>query len=109
MDLRLSVADRRVEDTGAFRTAVGQPLRTSHGVRIAPGAPDRSGVAVRMSQRGTGAPMPPIASEAIDRDGLAIVRAWIESLCPAAAATPWSTIGARHREDTRWPTRTPIS
>ncbi len=84
MDLRLSIADRRVEDTGAHRTAVGQSLRASHdarsGLRIAPGAPERSGVVARMSQRGTGAQMPPLASEAVDRAGVDLVRAWIESL-----------------------------
>jgi hypothetical protein len=82
MDLRLSVGDRRVEDTGAYRTAVGRPLRSTgeSGLRIAPGAPDRSGVVLRMNQRGTPAQMPPLGSEAIDAAGVDLVRAWIDSL-----------------------------
>jgi hypothetical protein len=82
MDLKLSVADRRVEETSAYRTAVGQPLRSNGaaGLRIAPGAPDRSGVVIRMSQRGTAAQMPPLGSEAVDGAGVDLVRAWIDSL-----------------------------
>lgn len=82
MDLRLSVADRHVEDTGAYRTAVGRSLRSSGqpGLRIAPGAPDRSGVVARMSRRGDDAQMPPLGSEVVDPAGVALVRRWIESL-----------------------------
>ncbi len=81
MDLRLSIVDRRVEDTGAYRTAVARPMRTgAAGLRIAPGSADQSGVVIRMSQRGTGAQMPPLGSEAIDAAGVDLVRAWIDSL-----------------------------
>lgn len=81
MDLRLSAGDRRVEDTGAYLTAVGHPMRTgADGLRIAPGEPDQSGVVIRMSQRGTAAQMPPLGSEAIDAAGVDLVRAWIDSL-----------------------------
>ncbi len=80
MDLRLTIADRRAEDTGTYRTAVGRPLRSGAGLRIAPGAADQSGVVMRMSRRGGSAQMPPIGSEAVDAAGVNLVRAWIDSL-----------------------------
>jgi hypothetical protein len=80
MDLRLSVGDRRVADTGAYRTAIGQRAQSGRDWRIAPGEPDRSLVVARMSVRGTRAQMPPIGSEQIDRAGVAAVRTWIDSL-----------------------------
>ena len=73
-----------VEDTPAFQTAVGVPnllFSDQHvSARIVPGSPEESSVFYRMAQRGNTAQMPPIASEHADEDGLAIVRAWIESL-----------------------------
>jgi hypothetical protein len=51
-------------------------------VRIAPGQPDASGIYVRMRARGDGRQMPPLATERVDEDGSALVRAWIEALAP---------------------------
>jgi hypothetical protein len=84
LDLRLSVGDRAANDTAAVRTAVAQPLQRSgllrERFRIAPGAPERSGLWQRMSQRGSASQMPPLATERVDLEGRDLVRAWIESL-----------------------------
>ena len=48
---------------------------------IAPGDPDRSELLSRMSRRDF-AGMPPVASRLPDTAGLALIRAWIESLTP---------------------------
>jgi hypothetical protein len=73
-----------VEDSAAMQTAVDVPnlLFSDQHVsgRIVSGSPDESSVLYRMAQRGNTAQMPPLASEHADEDGLAIVRAWIESL-----------------------------
>jgi hypothetical protein len=46
---------------------------------IAPGAPDRSVLVARMDRRDAQA-MPPLASNAIDTAGVALLRDWIASL-----------------------------
>lgn len=83
MDLRLSVAEGG-GDRQAVRTTVGQPLHYDRSstltLRVAPGDPDRSALLHRMLVRGTRSQMPPIATEAIDPAGVAIIQAWIESL-----------------------------
>jgi len=84
MDLMLSIADRNPADAGAVRTTVGQALHYYRAspltLRVAPRDPDRSALLHRMLERGTGSQMPPLATEAIDPTGVAIVGAWIESL-----------------------------
>ena len=83
MDLRLSIADRSPADAGAVRTTVGQPLRyyrSSLTSRVVPGDPDRSALLHRMRERGTRSQMPPLATEAVDPVGVALVQAWIDSL-----------------------------
>ncbi len=84
MTLRLSVAERTAEDTAIYRATVGQALfrfmEEGYTLRIAPGDPDHSALLYRMSIRGTRTQMPPIATEHVDESGLAMVRAWIESL-----------------------------
>jgi len=52
---------------------------------VAPGAPDRSVLFQRMSRRGPGQ-MPQLATSVLDDRGLAVVRAWIESLGEPAPA-----------------------
>jgi mono/diheme cytochrome c family protein len=52
-------------------------------VRVAPGLPDASAIVARMSTRGTDDQMPPLATEFVDPDGVAAVRAWVASLAPA--------------------------
>jgi hypothetical protein len=50
--------------------------------RVAPSMPDASTIVRRMSLRGEGNQMPPIATEETDPTGIATVRAWIASLPP---------------------------
>jgi uncharacterized repeat protein (TIGR03806 family) len=47
---------------------------------IAPGAPDRSVLAVRMSRRGVTEAMPPVGSALADTAGVTMIRSWITSL-----------------------------
>jgi hypothetical protein len=97
MDLRLRVGDKTPADTGAYRTAVNVPDSVFVGhvgdgivYRIEGGKPDQSSILYRMAQRapadGTPAArrvadqMPPLASEYADADGMAAVRAFIQTL-----------------------------
>jgi hypothetical protein len=85
---RLDVGARTPEATATYRTAIGVALQYFHGggltTRVVPGDPATSAVSYRMSMRGLGVQMPPIATEHVDEAGLAAVTAWIESLAPAA-------------------------
>ncbi len=84
LDMRIRVGDTDVTGTTTYTTAVGvasgwrQPPEITE--RIVAGSPDTSAVVARMSRRGDGDAMPPIATEEIDEDGVALVRAWISSL-----------------------------
>lgn len=78
-DMRVLVGDTTVAETHAYTTGVSVESRWAHeGVvnRIEPGNPDASAVIVRMSVRGDGQ-MPTIATENVDPDGVAAVRAFI--------------------------------
>ncbi|NLG75154.1 MAG: hypothetical protein GX535_02860, partial [Xanthomonadaceae bacterium] len=59
-----------------FQPESGGPLL----YRLAPGKPDRSAVVYRISRRGTTEQMPPMATELVDHDAVALMRAFIESL-----------------------------
>ena len=77
-----------VDHTRTFLTTVGvpsayEPPAPGPFFRIAPGDIAHSAIAYRDAQRGTPAQMPPLATHRVDRDGLAQVEAWIESLRPA--------------------------
>jgi hypothetical protein len=62
-----------VTQTAAYRTALGQTIK--------PGDPGGSAVLERMSSRSRFPPgMPPLASERIDDQGLALMRVWIQGL-----------------------------
>jgi hypothetical protein len=62
-----------VSQTAAYRTGRGQAIK--------PGDPGGSEIVKRMNGRRRIPPsMPPLASERIDEDGLAVVRAWIGGL-----------------------------
>lgn len=61
-----------VTDTATYRSAVGTVVR--------PGAPEESRLLQLVTHRGGGLQMPPLATERIDPDGSAVLRAWIESL-----------------------------
>ncbi|MET0287444.1 MAG: hypothetical protein ABW352_23360 [Polyangiales bacterium] len=79
MTLRLSAR----EGATLLRQSIGAPTtKTILGrtTRIVPGDPDASAVLARMQVRGGDDQMPPIASEHVDPEGLAQVRAWIESV-----------------------------
>ena len=82
--LRLAVSAQTVQDTGAYQTAVGVPTERFHAsgitYRIARGAPSESAVFYRMSSRGDGDQMPPLATNVSDPAGLQWVRAFIDEI-----------------------------
>jgi hypothetical protein len=82
--LRLSVNDKSVQDTGAWKTGIRVPVEkfATPGVnqRIVPGNPEGSCIVHRMSLRGTTEQMPPLASKISDPDGIALIHSWVESL-----------------------------
>ncbi len=84
MILRLDVDERDATANQVVQTTVGAPLTQwiDHGFtnRITAGDPDGSAVFYRMSQRAVNVQMPPLATKHPDDAGLALVRAWIESL-----------------------------
>jgi hypothetical protein len=84
MDLSLRVRDLgALERTAAYRTAVGvAPERILDGAELlmAPGAPERSAVYLRMTSRDPLLAMPPIASELVDTAGARAVHAFISGL-----------------------------
>ena len=84
MILRLDVDERDASANQVVQATVGAPLTQwiGHGYtyRIVAGDPDQSAVFYRMSQRAVNVQMPPIATKHPDDAGLALVRAWIESL-----------------------------
>ncbi|MET0285023.1 MAG: hypothetical protein ABW352_11150 [Polyangiales bacterium] len=84
LNLRLSVAERTVEETTPYRSSVGVKLQSFMGstltTRVVAGEPEQSGVWFRMSQRGPRTQMPPIASESVDAQGLALIAGFIAAL-----------------------------
>ena len=60
-------------------------------VAIAPGEPERSAIAYRMSSRRPSSQMPPLGTALADSEGVALVRRWIVGLPRTAAAAPHST------------------
>jgi hypothetical protein len=89
LELWLSLAAlASLEDTPAYRTAVGVPRRglgaasALPSLRIAPGDPNESTVYQRMASRDPNVQMPPIGTTVVDSVGLARVAAWISGLTP---------------------------
>jgi mono/diheme cytochrome c family protein len=84
LNLWLATGLSSPEESGAWMTAVDQPslvFNDQHvSGRIVSGNPAESAVYYRMSQRGNNAQMPPLATHTVDAEGLAAVKAWIESL-----------------------------
>lgn len=82
--LRLNVADTTVEATGAYQTALDQPVTEfiHAGItdRIAGGNTSASCVSYRMSQRGSSDQMPPFGTKVVDDTGSSAVNAWISTL-----------------------------
>lgn len=62
-----------VERTATYRTAVGKVIRR--------GDPLHSALFLRVRERDPDAPtMPPLGTEVVDANGVALLRAWIEHL-----------------------------
>lgn len=86
MDLSLALADEAPEDTQAYRTTVGVELQywtetqADFVYRVVAGDPAASGLLHRMTSRDTETSMPPVASEIVDDEGVALVEAWIEDM-----------------------------
>lgn len=84
MVLRLGAAERDAAATRIAQTTIDVPLQfwLNHGfaTRVVAGDPDTSALLHRMSQRAMNISMPPLATEVADPDGVALVRAWIQSL-----------------------------
>lgn len=84
MVLRLAVAEHDAASTQLVQTTVGVALEQWIGRgftdRIVAGDPDQSAIAYRMGQRTVNVQMPPLATEVVDTDGLAMIEAWIRNL-----------------------------
>lgn len=84
MVLRLDVEERDAPSTQTVQTTVGVALEQWIGrgfdYRIVAGNPDQSAAFYRITQRTMNVQMPPIATEHTDDAGIALIRAWIESL-----------------------------
>jgi hypothetical protein len=90
MTLQLDLAAQTPEATTIWQATVGVALfrfeHPGYALRVAPGDPDASAVLYRMTVRDAAAAgseqMPPIATDVVDADGVAAVRAWIAALPP---------------------------
>jgi hypothetical protein len=84
MVLRLGAGDADAASSELVQTTVGVELEQwiNRGFvhRIVAGDPDASAVYYRMTRRTMQVQMPPLATERVHDEGLALVRAWIESL-----------------------------
>jgi hypothetical protein len=84
MVLRLDADDRDAATTQVVQTTVGVALEQWIGrgytYRIVAGDPDQSAAFYRITQRTMQVQMPPLATERTDDAGIALLRAWIESL-----------------------------
>jgi hypothetical protein len=84
MNLRLDVASATPEETGAYKTAIGQRLQSFRSVvfttRIVAGQPDMSELLFRMKSRGSKDQMPPLATEIMDPTGVDVIQRWIAAL-----------------------------
>lgn len=100
-------ADLPFEQTELYRTTVGKPISDEwlapapgYSRRIVAGHPESSAVAFRMGRRGeedemTPDQMPPLATEKVDEQGLAVVNAWIASLPEQPTPTWDQSLSAR--------------
>lgn len=95
MRLRLSVIDTDPSQTQAYKTSLCRVMK--HAVppdnvvyALVPGAPDQSGIPVRMDQRGAFG-MPPNCTKVVDDAGVATVSAWVASLDASASCVDAAT------------------
>lgn len=95
--LKHTLASRGACATDALATSIGRPGHWAvpdapEGTSrvVAPGAPARSALLRRAQSRRPSSQMPPIGTVVADREALALVSAWIDSLAamPGAACTP---------------------
>ena len=84
MVLRLETGEHDAATSAVYQSLVDRKLQYWRGgditLRVAAGAPEASAVVARMSTRSTKDQMPSLATETVDGDGIAAVRAWIASL-----------------------------
>jgi hypothetical protein len=84
MVLRLELEETVLEQTGVYRSVIGQRLQywrhDGFSQRVVTGDPAASAVMYRMQTRGNRDQMPPLATEIIDSTGIDIVTRWITSL-----------------------------
>lgn len=84
MILRLDVDEHDPLANKIVQTTVGvevqQWLNHGYTYRIVAGDPDQSAAFYRITQRGVNVQMPPLATEHTDDTGIALIRAWIQSL-----------------------------
>lgn len=82
--LRLDVAERDAATTMIMQSTVGVPIQNwiNHGYdyRVVAGDPDQSALFARISSRDINVQMPPLATKHVDEAGIALIRAWIQSL-----------------------------
>jgi len=78
IDLRWSVPDAAMNAIDIAPLSI--PLGIENPRLIAPGAPERSILLLRMNRRGDIAQMPPMATSLVDDEALRIVEDWINSL-----------------------------
>jgi hypothetical protein len=111
--MRLRVLVREVDlpfqEWELYQTTLGQevvkwtPRPEGFDTRIVPGVPEQSALFYRMERRdadgSVGEQMPPLATELVDSDALAAVRAWILAMAPDAEPAPASSDGAPRAED----------
>jgi hypothetical protein len=86
VNLRLEVASlASLEETSTYQSAVGvknQLVLDGVTALIEPGDAGASAIYVRMNLRGGAQQMPPLGTEEVDGDGLAVLAAWIDELAP---------------------------
>jgi hypothetical protein len=85
LELRLAFDTPVVDASAAYRATVGRAMqRPGEGpsLRVAPGAPDESGLVRRQRSRSPSNAMPPLGSEHVDEAGVSAVSEWIASLAP---------------------------
>ena len=110
LELRLTGREQTVEETAAFRTAVGvaaqHQVDSGHTVRIVPGKPEESVLHERMGRRGDAEQMPPIATEQVGLgrpgrgwgvDPVAYSRMKMQNRLASAVAAASTASPGRHR------------
>jgi mono/diheme cytochrome c family protein len=85
MVLRLAVGEREASTSRLYTTTVGVPLERwavpPYELRVHPADPGSSAIVARMAIRGGGRDqMPPLATDVIDEEGVALVSGWIAEL-----------------------------